>query len=206
MKLIGQYDSPFVRRVAVTLQLYGLPYEHRPWSAVGDADEIAAVNPLIRVPTFVTEDDVAFTDSGTILQFLDHHVGSGAFLSRDWPEQGESLRLAAFATGVADKAVALIYERAFHKDAIPAWTQRLHRQIADTLAMLEGERAKRTTLWLFGGTLSHADIILGTMACFLREAHPGHFDLDAHEAIKRHSEECEKLPQFRNSYRPFRLG
>jgi len=206
MILIGQYDSPFVRRVAITLQLYDLTYEHRPWSAVGDADKIAAVNPLIRVPTLVTADGRAITDSGTILQLLDAHVGAGAFLSRAWPEQGESLRLCAFATGVADKAVALIYESAFHKDAVPAWTERLHRQIADTLIMLERERAMRTTRWLFGDALSHADIIFGTMARFLREAHPGRFDIDALEALMRHSEQCEKLPQFQNSYRPFRLG
>jgi glutathione S-transferase len=133
MKLIGQYDSPFVRRVAVTLQLYGLDYEHLPWSAVGDADKIAAVNPLIRVPTLVTGDGLAFTDSGTIVQVLDNHVDGNAFLNRDWPDQGDVLRLAAFAAGVADKAVALIYERAFHEGAVPAWTQRLNRQVVDTL-------------------------------------------------------------------------
>ena len=32
MKLIGQYDSPFVRRVAVALQIYGIVYDHVPWS------------------------------------------------------------------------------------------------------------------------------------------------------------------------------
>jgi glutathione S-transferase len=37
MFLIGQYDSPFVRRVAIALRLYGLPFEHRPWSTFGDA-------------------------------------------------------------------------------------------------------------------------------------------------------------------------
>ena len=206
MILIGQYDSPFVRRVAVTLQLYGLAYEHLPWSAVGDADKIAAMNPLIRVPTLVTADGVAFTDSGTIVQVLDHHVGSGAFLSRDWPDQGDMLRLVAFAAGVADKAVALVYERAFHEGAVPAWTQRLHRQVADTLEMLESERAARSTSWLFGDRLSHADIMLGATIRFLGEAHPGRFDLDGYDALRRHSDGCEALPEFRNVYRAFRLG
>ena len=45
MILIGQYDSPFVRRVTIALRLYGIEFEHRPWSTFGDADKIA---PYIR--------------------------------------------------------------------------------------------------------------------------------------------------------------
>ena len=37
MILIGQYDSPFVRRVGIALRLYGLAFEHQPWSAFSDA-------------------------------------------------------------------------------------------------------------------------------------------------------------------------
>jgi len=54
MFLIGQYDSPFVRRVAIAMRFYGIAYEHRPWSTFGDADKIAPYNPLRRVPTLST--------------------------------------------------------------------------------------------------------------------------------------------------------
>jgi glutathione S-transferase len=30
--LIGMFDSPFVRRVAVSMKLLGMPFEHRNWS------------------------------------------------------------------------------------------------------------------------------------------------------------------------------
>ena len=206
MILIGQYDSPFVRRVAVTLQLYKLSYEHRPWSAVGDADKIAEVNPLMRVPTLITVEGEAVTDSSTILQLLDHMAGFGAFLSRNWPQHGEVLRLAAFAAGAADKGVALLYEGAFHENATPFWHQRLHRQVSETLALLDRERAARKTPWLFGERLSHADIIIGTMLCFLREALPGTFDLEGFKALKKHGKACEALPEFKNAYQPYALG
>ena len=49
MILIGQYDSPFVRRVGIALSLYDIPFEHRPWSSFGNADELRAYNPLTRV-------------------------------------------------------------------------------------------------------------------------------------------------------------
>jgi glutathione S-transferase len=206
MILIGQYDSPFVRRVAVTLQLYKLNYEHRPWSAVGDADKIAEVNPLMRVPTLVTGEGEAITDSGTIVQLLDHIAGFGAFLSRNWPQQGDVLRLAAYASGAADKAVALIYEKAFHKDVVPAWHERLRRQVADTLAMLDRERAASKTPWLFGERLSHADVMIGTMFCFLREALAGEIDLEPYKALKKHSKACDALPEFKKAYQPFKLA
>jgi len=206
MILIGQYDSPFVRRVAVTLQLYKLNYEHRPWSAVGDADKIAEINPLMRVPTLITSDGTAITDSGAIVQLLDHLAGFGAFLSRNWPQQGDVLRLAAFAAGVAEKGVALIYEKAFHNEPVPAWHARLIKQVEATLAMLDRERAQSKTPWLFGERLSHADIMIGTMFCFLREAHPGQFELDSYKALKKHSKACDALPEFKSAYQPFKLG
>ncbi len=56
MILIGQYDSPFMRRVGIALVLYGMAFEHRPWSVFGDADRLRAGNPLMRVPVLVLED------------------------------------------------------------------------------------------------------------------------------------------------------
>ena len=206
MILIGQYDSPFVRRVAVTLLLYKLNYEHRPWSAIGDADKIAEINPLMRVPTLIAADGTAITDSGTIIQLLDHLAGFGAFLSRNWPQQGDVLRLTAFATGVAEKGLALLYEKAFHREALPAWHARLEKQVAATLAMLDRERAQSKAPWLFGERLSHADIMIGTMFCFLREALPGQFDLDGYKALKKHSKACDALPEFKSAYQPFKMG
>ena len=55
MILIGQFDSPFARRVGIAMRLYGLSFEHRPWSVFGDAEKIAQYNPLMRVPTLVME-------------------------------------------------------------------------------------------------------------------------------------------------------
>ncbi|MGL4243804.1 MAG: glutathione S-transferase N-terminal domain-containing protein, partial [Beijerinckiaceae bacterium] len=45
MLLIGQYDSPFVRRVGIALRLYDLPFRHETWSAFGDAAKIRAASP-----------------------------------------------------------------------------------------------------------------------------------------------------------------
>src|SRR5690242_16922876 len=75
MILIGQYDSPFVRRVAIALKLYDIAYEHRPWSTFGDADRIAPFNPLRRVPTLVLDNGESLIESAAILDYLDELMG-----------------------------------------------------------------------------------------------------------------------------------
>lgn len=205
MLLIGQYDSPFVRRVAVTLRLYGLDYEHAPWSGFGDVDRIAQFNPLRRVPTLVFDDGLAMVDSTSIVEVLDEMAGLGAFLTRGGPERREMLRIAAFASGVADKGVSLVYEGAF-REGLPMWVQRCRTQVIETLDLLEGERAGREGRWLFGDTLSHADIILGTMLCFMREALPGQFEMDGWQALAKHAAACEALPEFAAAYQAYALA
>src|SRR5690349_15598588 len=75
MFLIGQYDSPFVRRVAIAMRLYGIAFEHHAWSTFGDADKIAPYNPLRRVPTLVLDDGEVLIESTAILDYLDETVG-----------------------------------------------------------------------------------------------------------------------------------
>jgi glutathione S-transferase len=88
MILIGQYDSPFVRRVAIAMRLYGLGFEHRPWSTFGQGDEIAAFNPLRRVPTLVLDDGEALIESTAILDYLDEIIGADkAMIARIGPQR-----------------------------------------------------------------------------------------------------------------------
>ena len=75
MFLIGQYDSPFVRRVSIALPFYGIGFEHWPWSIFGDADRIAPYNPLLRVPTLVLDDGEALIESTVILDYLERRSG-----------------------------------------------------------------------------------------------------------------------------------
>lgn len=153
MFLIGQYDSPFVRRVAIALRLYGLAFEHRPWSTFGDADKIAPYNPLRRVPTLVLDDGEALIESTIILDYLDELVGpEKAMLPRGGAERRKHLRICALATGLGDKAVSLLYERVLRKEQLALWVERCQAQIGDVLGVLEAERAggRRRIGWATG--------------------------------------------------------
>jgi glutathione S-transferase len=206
MFLIGQYDSPFVRRVAIALRLYGLAFEHRPWSTFGDADKIAPYNPLRRVPTLVLDDGEALIESTIILDYLDELVGADkAMLPRSGAERRRHLRICALATGLGDKAVSLLYERVLREAAFPLWVERCRLQIAETLDLLEAERQVRPTRYLFDDDLSHADVMLTTMIGFVSEPLAAEFDWDRWPALRAHAATCETLPAFKEIRQPYKL-
>ena len=204
MLLIGQFDSPFVRRVGIALRLYGLPYEHRPWSTFGDADKILPYNPLRRVPTLVLDDGEALIESGAILDHLDEVAGPAiALVARSGPERRRALKVCALAMGLADKAVSLFYERTFHPQASQLWIDRCRAQIGDVLAALEASRAAGSSSWWLGRDIGHADIAVACALRFARDAHPDLVDLAAFPALAAHAARCEALPVFQEISQPF---
>ncbi|MEA2940437.1 MAG: hypothetical protein QOD09_966 [Bradyrhizobium sp.] len=204
MILIGQFDSPFVRRVGIALRLYDLPFEHRPWSTFGDADKIAPYNPLRRVPTLVLDDGAVLIESTAILDYLDERVGpSRAMIAENGPRRREALKVCALATGLGDKAVSLVYERLLHREKSEVWMKRCETQIAGVLDALEAERAKRKSAYWFGDKIGHADIAVACVIRFAREAHPGVFDARRWPALAAHADRCEALPPFQEIAQPF---
>src|SRR5580658_9389914 len=108
------FDSPFVRRVAISMQLLDIGYEHADWSVGRDFEMIREYNPLGRVPTLVLDDGESLVESAAILDYLDEQVGSArALLPASGDERREALQLMAIATGSADKAVTQVYEGVF---------------------------------------------------------------------------------------------
>jgi glutathione S-transferase len=196
MFLIGQYDSPFVRRVAIALRLYDLPFEHKPWSTFGDADKIAPYNPLRRVPTLVLDSGEALIESTAILDSLDELVGpEQAMMAERGDLRRRQLRVCALGSGLADKAVSLIYERVLRKDQLQLWVERCQAQIGGVLDMLEKERETVATLYWFGDRIGHADIMVACALRFTGEAHPHLFDA-RYPALQAHAARCEALPPF----------
>src|SRR5688572_552448 len=207
LTLIGQYDSPFVRRVAVALVQYGLAYRHLPWSVWADAERLARYNPLRRVPVLVLEDGSVLVESFAILDALDERVPEArALLPRSGPQRREGLRIAAFAAGLADKAVSLLYEHVLRQPALrnAVWAERCAQQLRDTLALLERERQQRPTPFWFGADLTHADIALACALRFTREAHPT-LVASFGPALRAHADRCEALEVFRAVVQPLTI-
>src|SRR5450432_1250146 len=112
MILVGQYDSPYVRRVAVSLRVLGFAYEHDTRSVFGDFDSMRRTNPVGRIPSLVLDDGEVLIDSSAILDWLDETAGPArALLPPRGPDRRRALQLMALAAGAVDKAGAGAYER-----------------------------------------------------------------------------------------------
>jgi glutathione S-transferase len=204
MLLIGQFDSPFVRRVGIALELYGFAYEHRPWSVWRNAEDIAHYNPLRRVPTLVRDDGEVLLDSVTILDALDDEVGpERALIPRNGAARREALRITALALGLGDKAVSLFYEQHLHPEPSEKWVARCRDQISGVLAALNHDRERHSSTHWLGDSLSHADIAVACVLRFLGETTADAFEIAAYPALAAHSARCERHPVFQKISQPF---
>lgn len=203
MILIGQYDSSYVRRVGIALKLYGLPFEHRPWSVFSEGVRVQAANPLMRVPTLVLDDGDVVADSHSILDYLDGLVPpESRLLPQAEPERRQALKVMTFATGFADKGVSLFYELHLHEAPSTYFVERCRAQILTVLAALDAERTARPGEHWFG-RLTHADIAVACAWRHVSEAHPGLVDPARYPALAAHCAGMEALPVFQEISQPF---
>lgn len=201
MFLIGQYDSPYVRRVALTLHHHGIAFDHRPWSTFSDADRIRPYSPLLRVPVLVTDDGTALTDSTVILDYVETLVPPEDRLVPEGPDRAPVLRALGLLTGVADKAVSMFYERVMHDTPAQGWIARCTAQIRDTLVVLDSERG--TGAFWFGDRIRQADITLACVWRFLSEAHPDLAPAADYPRLAAAGNAMEETEPFRRLSQPF---
>jgi glutathione S-transferase len=203
MILIGQYDSSYVRRVGIALTLYGLPFQHRPWSVFSDGDKVQAINPLMRVPTLLLDDGEVVADSNSILDYLDGLMPvDKRLLPQSGHERRQILKIMTFATGFADKGVSLFYELHLHETPSDYFVERCRSQMLTVLSALEAERTARPGDTWFG-RITHADIAVACAWRHVSEAHPGFIDPAAYPALAAHCARMESLPVFVEISQPF---
>jgi glutathione S-transferase len=162
MQLIGMLDSPYVRRVAITLIIGRTPFIHRPISLFRHIDQFSKLNPLLKAPTLLTDDGAALMDSSVILDYLaDIDSRIAALTPSRAPQRLEALRATGLALTVMEKAVQRHYERMLRpveKQHEP-WVDRVMGQLTAGLSALDAELPGSG--WM-GGELGVADI---TVAC-----------------------------------------
>ena len=195
MILVGQYDSPFVRRVAITLHHYGIAFERNAISVFGDAAAMSRINPLTRIPSLILDDGEVLIDSAAILDHLDERVGERALTPRSGAERRRVLQMMAFATGAVDKAGAVVYERHFHRpDQVNAdWLARCFDQLRGGLGHIERQL---TGEFLALERFTQADVSTGAMLGYLRLRVPEIVLEREFPRLAALSARCEAMPAF----------
>lgn len=200
MILIGRYLSPFVRRVAVTLRLYGIDYEHRPLMAFGDDKKtLSEWNPVGRVPVLLLDDGEALFESGAILDYLDQKVGPDRALTpAAGPARRGTLRLMALATGAAEKTVLTVYEVRFRPEEKrhEPWVAMCADQIRRGFEALN-DRAQ--TPWMRGEHLSQADVTAVCCWSFAKQAKPELTEAIRAPRLDEIAARAEAMPEFRQT-------
>jgi glutathione S-transferase len=138
MQLIGMLDSAFVRRVAITMQLLELPYQHQSISVFSTYPQFQAINPVVKAPTLVCDDGVQLMDSTLIIDYLETLAGR-SLMPADVLARRAALRLIGLALAACEKTVQTVLEkrlRPMEKQHAP-WEKRVREQLVAALAGLE---------------------------------------------------------------------
>ncbi|MBI3438873.1 MAG: glutathione S-transferase family protein [Proteobacteria bacterium] len=191
MILVGQYDSPFVRRVAISLRVLGFAYQHDTRSVFGDFDSMRTTNPLGRIPSLTLDSGETLIDSVAILDWLDREVGPDRALT---PASGaartRAMQLIALAAGGVEKFGAENYESIIRPAEYrwPDWIARLHTQGLGALAALEHED------WTAKPRLDQVYISTGCLLGYLALTQPN--TLRDFPRLSAFWDRCAAMPEF----------
>ena len=201
MQLIGYMDSPFVRRVAISLKMLGIDHQHRELSIFRDFDEFHAINPLVKVPTLILDDGHVLVDSSLIINYLETHVAKRSLM----PEDPTACLLAIQQIGTAlvamEKVAALIYETGHRPSELQhqAWIDRLQTQLTGAVDLMESAVSASTAAgnkWLLGTEISQADITTAVAWRFTQHIDKADIQAKDYPALLEFSMQAEELPEF----------
>jgi len=199
MRLIGMLDSPYVRRVAISLQLLGLPFEHRSISVFRDFDEFRAINPVVKAPSLVCDDGTVLMDSTLILEYAENLArGRRSLMPATVSERLADLRIIGLGLAACDKSVQLIYERGLRppeKQHEP-WVERVTDQMLAACTGLEAEVARRPLAATLSG-MKQAGVTTAIAWHFLQAMLPEIVSAGRFPTMAAFSAQAEALPPFK---------
>lgn len=198
MILVGMLDSPYVRRVAISLQLLGLPFEHRSLSVFRTFDEFRRVNPVVKAPSLVCDDGEVLMDSSLILDYAEALAAPRASLMpADTAARQHALRLIGLALAACEKSVQIIYERSLRpaeKQHQP-WVEWVTGQLRAAYAALETALRDRA-LRVANGTIDQAGLTTAVAWHFTQQTLPEVVVAADHPNLQDFSARAEQLPAF----------
>lgn len=197
MQLIGMLDSPYVRRVAVSLQLLGLPFGHQVISVFRGYAQFSAINPVVKAPSLVCDDGTVLMDSTLILEYAEALAAPGkSLLPAELPARLQVLRVTGIALALMEKSVQIVYERQLRpaERQHQPWVDRVTGQLLAACALLEADFSARAPAQ--AGRIDQGGVSTAVAWQFARQMLPDVVPAADFPALQAFSEGAERLPAF----------
>ena len=196
MQLIGFMDSPYVRRVAVTAQFLGIPYEHRELSIFREYDEFRKINPLVKVPTLICDDGQVLVDSTLIIDYLESLAGGKRMMPADEGNYIRALNVIGTALVAMEKVVQLVYELKQRPEEVrhQPWIDRVEQQLGEAVTILE-QAVGDGSGWLFDDEVTQPDISTAITWSFIQLHFPKTIVEAGFPGLVRLSARADALPE-----------
>jgi glutathione S-transferase len=199
MRLIGLLYSPMVRRTAIALDVLSVPFTFEIMSMFRNFEQFAAINPLVKAPTLVTDDGTVLMDSGVIIDYARAVAPDPDVLKpRDPDLRLLDLRLDGLGLAAIEITLHLTYEvllRPADKQH-PPWRDRVRGQIVDVFHMLDRELEMHADR-LLDGPLPLSAITIGVIGSTVTGLLARHATFGELSALSAFVERVEAIPSFR---------
>ncbi len=198
MQLIGMLDSPYVRRVAVSLQLLGARFEHRSISVFSTFEQFRQINPVVKAPSLICDDGEVLMDSTLIIEYAEALANGGRSLIPGAPlERQHALRQIGLALAACEKSVSIIYERNLRppEKLHEPWISRVTDQLRAAYQLLETGLAAMP-LAVTSAAINQAGVSVAVAWHFTQQVIPEVIPAASYPALRALSAEAEALPEF----------
>jgi glutathione S-transferase len=191
-------DSPYVRRVAISLKLLGISFEHQALSVFRNMDEFWLINPLIKAPSLVCDDGTVLMDSSLILDYVERYGTSGqSLMPTERTPYRQALRLIGIALVACEKTVQIVYERTLRppeKQHQP-WVERVQQQLQEAYTLLD-TAVEQGHPWLMGDRPLQPDVTIAVAWTFTQFVIPDVVDPASYPGLSKFSAQAEALSEF----------
>jgi glutathione S-transferase len=193
LTLVGHFQSPYVRRVAVSLHLLGIGFTLETREPLAQPEALRSRNPVGRVPALVLPCGDVIIDSAAILDWADEQVGPArALIPPRGAERRRAFRLIALATGAIDRIGAANLERRIRPEPY-RWPERITRSLTLGKAAIEACAAEA---WPDDAPLDQAAITTACMVAYVRGSAPDCWPEGAYPTLEALGDRCEALDVF----------
>jgi glutathione S-transferase len=193
VQLIGMLDSPYVRRVAISLQLLGLRFEHQSLSVFRTFPQFQKINPVVKAPTFICDDGEVLMDSTLILEYAEALARPRTLMPAKPQELQHALRVIGLALAACEKAVQIIYERNQRppEKLYEPWVARVSGQLLAAFGALEEDLGRRPL------AMDQAGVTTAVAWYFAQQYLPDVVPAGGYPNLVAFSAKAEALPEFK---------